>query len=95
MLEGQANLTTLDLQISKLREAALQNLSQTASHMREKAMDVKATVTDIEDWLDRIKQLAQEVRERVLYLIQWLSYWGQGPLIGPQICVFSAGGPLC
>ncbi|XP_008319982.1 myoferlin [Cynoglossus semilaevis] len=72
MLEGQANLTTLDLQISKLREAALQNLSQTASHMREKATDVKATVSDIEDWLDRIKQLAQESQKSMPDVIIWM-----------------------
>lgn len=35
--------------------------------MKEEATDVKATVGDIEDWLDRIKQLAEEVRTKKLH----------------------------
>lgn len=35
-----------------------------AIRMKEEAPDVKATVGDIEDWLERIKQLAEEVRAK-------------------------------
>ena len=45
-----------------LRDAAVKGITQMAIHMKEEATDVKATVGDIEDWLDRIKQLAEEVR---------------------------------
>lgn len=55
-------MTALDLQMKKLRDAALESISQMAIRMKEEATDVKATVGDIEDWLDRIKQLAEEVR---------------------------------
>lgn len=62
VLETQPNVTALDLQMKKLRDAALESISQMAIRMKEEATDVKATVGDIEDWLDRIKQLAEEVR---------------------------------
>lgn len=62
MLEGQPNVTALDLQMKNLRDAAIKSITQMATRMREEATDVKATVGDIEDWLDRIKQLAEEVR---------------------------------
>lgn len=64
MLEGQPNVTALDLQIKSLRDAALESLSQMASRMREEATDVRDTISDIEDWLDRIKQLAMEVSKK-------------------------------
>lgn len=54
-------MTALDLQIRNLRDAAVNSITQMAIRMREEATDVKATVGDIEDWLDRIKQLAEEV----------------------------------
>lgn len=61
-LEGHPNVTLLDLQMKKLRDAAVDSIKQMADRMREEATDVKATLGDIEDWLDRIKQLAEEVR---------------------------------
>lgn len=61
-LEGQPNVTALDLQMKNLRDAAMESIKQMANRMREEATDVIATVGDIEDWLDRIKQLAEEVR---------------------------------
>lgn len=61
VLEGQPNVTALDLQIKKLRDAAVASIRQVASRMRDEATDVKATVGEIEDWLDRVKQLADEV----------------------------------
>lgn len=55
-------MTALDLQMKNLRDAAVDSIRQVAGHMREEATDVKSTVGDIEDWLDRLKQLADEVR---------------------------------
>lgn len=55
-------MTALDLQMKTLRDAAVNGIMQMAIRMKEEATDVKTTVGDIEDWLDRIKQLAEEVR---------------------------------
>lgn len=61
-LEGQPNVTALDLQLKNLRDAAVEGIKEMANRLREEATDVKATVGDIEDWLDRILELAEEVR---------------------------------
>lgn len=61
MLEDRPNVTALDLQIRKLRDAALKSIKQMAIRMKDEATDIKATISDIEDWLDRLKQLAEEV----------------------------------
>lgn len=63
-------MTALDLQMKNLRDAAVESITEMATRMREEATDVKATVGDIEDWLDRIKQLAEEVRRKKA--IPWL-----------------------
>ena len=63
LVEGQHNVTELDLQLKTLRDAAVGGIREMANRMRKEATDVKATVGDIEDWLDRIKQLAEEVRK--------------------------------
>lgn len=62
VLEGRPNVTALDLQIKNLRDAAVKSIKQMAVRMKEEATDIKATIGDIEDWLDRLKQLAEEVR---------------------------------
>ncbi|XP_076016465.1 myoferlin isoform X1 [Genypterus blacodes] len=72
VLEGQPNVTALDLQIKNLRDAAVVSIRQMAGRMREEAMDVKATVGEIEDWLDRIKQLADEPQNSVPDVIIWM-----------------------
>ncbi|XP_072247032.1 myoferlin [Leuresthes tenuis] len=71
-LEGQSHITALDLQIKTLREAAVVSIVQMASHMKEEATDVKSTVGDIEDWLDRIKQLAEEPQNSMPDVIIWM-----------------------
>lgn len=58
-------MTILDLQLKSLRDAAIKSITQVATRMKEEATDVKATIGDIEDWLDRIKQLAEEVKTRL------------------------------
>lgn len=60
-MDTTSNLTALDVQINKLRDRAIINIKDAACHMREEATDVKATITDIEDWLDRLQQIAEEV----------------------------------
>lgn len=64
MLEGRPNVTALDLQMKNLRDAAVKSIKQMAVRMKEEATDIKATIGDIEDWLDRLKQLAEEVRTK-------------------------------
>ncbi|XP_055083337.1 LOW QUALITY PROTEIN: myoferlin [Periophthalmus magnuspinnatus] len=71
-MEGQPNLTALDLQLKSLRSAALENIKQGAAHMREEATDIKATITEIEDWLDRIKQLAEEPQNSLPDVVIWM-----------------------
>jgi uncharacterized protein YPO0396 len=61
-LEGRPNLTALDVQITKLRDSAVASIREMAKRLKEEATDVIATLTDIEDWLERLKQLAEEVR---------------------------------
>ncbi|KAF7655921.1 hypothetical protein LDENG_00048500 [Lucifuga dentata] len=72
VLEGQSNVTALDLQIKNLRDAAVASIRQMTSCMREEATDVKATLSDIEDWLDRFKQLADEPQNSMPDVIIWM-----------------------
>ncbi|XP_040034731.2 myoferlin [Gasterosteus aculeatus] len=72
-LEGQPHVTALDLQLKKLRDAAVDSIREMmANRMREGPTDVKATVEDIEDWLDRIKQLAEEPQNSMPDVIIWM-----------------------
>lgn len=69
-------MTVLDLQLKTLRNAAIKSITQVATRMKEEATDVKATIGDIEDWLDRIKQLAEEVKTELPILCkQQLNVW--------------------
>ncbi|XP_070833559.1 myoferlin isoform X2 [Chaetodon trifascialis] len=72
VLEGQHNVSALDLQMKNLRDAAVDSITHMAVRMREEATDVKATVGDIEDWLDRIKQLAEEPQNSMPDVIIWM-----------------------
>ncbi|XP_061602091.1 myoferlin isoform X2 [Cololabis saira] len=71
-LESQPNVTALDLQIKKLRDAAVVNITQMATRMREEVTDVRSTVGEIEDWLDRIKQLAEEPQNSMPDVVIWM-----------------------
>ena len=62
-LEGMANLTALDIQIKKLRDQALGLMREQAQRMVQEASDVRETLGTIEGWLDKLKQLAEEVLE--------------------------------
>ncbi|CAL8298808.1 unnamed protein product [Merluccius merluccius] len=72
VMEGQSNLTALDLQIKKLRDATVVNIRQMAQRMRGEATDVKATVSEFEDWLERLKQLAEEPQNSFPDVIIWM-----------------------
>ncbi|XP_068597029.1 myoferlin [Brachionichthys hirsutus] len=71
-VEGRPNVTALDLQMKILRDAAVNSIVRMAVCMREEATDVKDTVGDIEDWLDRIKQLADEPQNSMPDVIIWM-----------------------
>ncbi|KAM9847707.1 myoferlin [Aulostomus maculatus] len=71
-LESKPNVTALDLQMKILRDAAVESLRQMAGRMREEATDVKTTVGEIEEWLDRIKQLAEEPQSSMPDVIIWM-----------------------
>ncbi|XP_036430127.1 myoferlin isoform X1 [Colossoma macropomum] len=71
-LEGKANLTALDIQIKKLRDRAIVSIREAARRMREEATDVKATLTDIEEWLERLQQIAEEPQNSMPDIIIWM-----------------------
>lgn len=60
-LEEKPNLTALDIQIKKLRDSALQSIMEGAKSLFEEATDVSNCLSVIEGWLDKLKQLAEEV----------------------------------
>lgn len=62
LTEGKANVTILDTQIRKLRSRFLSQIQEAAVRMRSEATDVKSTLLEIEDWLDKLMQLTEEVR---------------------------------
>ncbi|XP_041117050.1 myoferlin-like [Polyodon spathula] len=71
-LEGKANLTTLDIQIRKMRVNALKYIKDSAIRMREEATDVKTTLMEIEDWLERMTGLVDEPQNSMPDVIIWM-----------------------
>lgn len=61
LTEGRPNVTILDTQIQKLRSKSLSQINEAAVRMRAEATDVKSTLLEIEDWLDKLMQLTEEV----------------------------------
>lgn len=60
-LEGRSNLTSLDIQIKKLRDNTLKTIKDGARRMREEPREIRDMLTDIEIWADKLKTLAEEV----------------------------------
>lgn len=60
-LEGKSNVTILDTQLLKLRLRALEQIHEAAVRMRSEATDLKSTLVEIEDWLEKLMQLTEEV----------------------------------
>lgn len=61
LMEGKANVTVLDTQIQKLRSRSLSQIHEAAVRMRSEATEVKSTLAEIEDWLEKFLQLTEEV----------------------------------
>ncbi|XP_026206806.1 myoferlin-like isoform X3 [Anabas testudineus] len=71
-LEGHSNLTTLDIQIKKLRDNALTTINEAAKRMREEAREIRDTLSDIESWADKLKTLADEPQNSMPDVIIWM-----------------------
>ncbi|XP_066534334.1 myoferlin isoform X2 [Hoplias malabaricus] len=71
-LEGKANLSALDIQIKNLRDRAIVGIRDAAHRLREEATDVKATLSDIEEWLERLQQIAEEPQNSMPDIIIWM-----------------------
>lgn len=71
-LEGRSNLTSLDIQIKKLRDSALTIIGQGARQMREEATEIRDTLSDLESWLDKLSQLAEEPQNSMPDVIIWM-----------------------
>ncbi|KAI1886869.1 hypothetical protein AGOR_G00200230 [Albula goreensis] len=71
-LQGKPNLTALDIQIKKLRDSTMATIREGAKQMKEEAFDVKETLGDIEGWLERLMQLAEEPQNSMPDVIIWM-----------------------
>nr|XP_019938680.1 PREDICTED: myoferlin-like isoform X3 [Paralichthys olivaceus] len=71
-LEGRSNLTSLDIQVKKLRDSALTATKNGARRMREEAMEIRDTLSDIESWADKLKMLAEEPQNSMPDVIIWM-----------------------
>lgn len=71
-LEGHSNLTSLDIQIKKLRDSALATILQGARSMREEATEIRDTLGDLESWLDKLLQLAEEPQNSMPDVVIWM-----------------------
>ncbi len=72
LIEGKSNITVLDTQIEKLRLRSLKQIGEAARRMRNEATDVKTTLTEIEDWLDKLMQLSEEPQNSMPDVIIWM-----------------------
>ncbi|XP_028820324.1 myoferlin-like [Denticeps clupeoides] len=71
-LEGQPNLTNLDIQVKKLRDGALANVRAEAGHMLEQATVIRDTMGVLESWLEKLHQLAEEPQNSMPDVIIWM-----------------------
>ncbi|XP_076830135.1 myoferlin isoform X2 [Brachyhypopomus gauderio] len=71
-LDAKANPTTLDIQIKKLRDSTMVSIREAAHRLREEATDVKATLSDIEEWFERLQQIADEPQNSLPDIIIWM-----------------------
>ncbi|XP_063291064.1 myoferlin isoform X3 [Pelobates fuscus] len=70
--EGKSNVTMLDMQLEKLRNNALKLIMDSAVRIRSEATDVKATLPEIEDWSEKLQQLAEEPQNSMPDVIIWM-----------------------
>nr|XP_057917197.1 myoferlin-like isoform X2 [Doryrhamphus excisus] len=71
-LEGRSNLTSLDIQLKKLRDSGLNGVKEAARRMREEARDIADTLVDIESWADKLRMLAEEPQNSMPDVIIWM-----------------------
>ncbi|XP_041670958.1 myoferlin-like isoform X3 [Cheilinus undulatus] len=71
-LEGRSNLTSLDVQIKKLRDSGLTNIRDGARRMREEAREIRNTLSDLESWAEKLKMLAEEPQNSMPDVIIWM-----------------------
>lgn len=71
-LEGKPNLTSLDIQIKKLRDKALEGIMEGAKRLFEEATDVNKCLTIIEGWLEKLRQLAEEPQNSMPDINIWM-----------------------
>ncbi|OWK07888.1 MYOF [Cervus elaphus hippelaphus] len=72
LTEGKPNVTVLDTQIRKLRSRALSQIHEAAVRMRSEVPEVKSTLVEIEDWLDKLMQLTEEPQNSMPDIIIWM-----------------------
>ncbi|XP_029101020.1 myoferlin isoform X4 [Monodon monoceros] len=72
LMEGKPNVTVLDNHIQKLRSRALSQIHEAAVRMRSEATEVKPTLAEIEDWLDKLMQLTEEPQNSMPDIIIWM-----------------------
>ncbi|XP_058911411.1 myoferlin isoform X1 [Kogia breviceps] len=72
LMEGKPNVTVLDTHIQKLRSRALSQIHEAAVRMRSEATEVKSTLSEIEDWLDKLMQLTEEPQNSMPDIIIWM-----------------------
>nr|XP_036871621.1 myoferlin [Manis javanica] len=72
LTEGKPNVTILDTQIRKLRSRSLSQIHEAAVRMRSEATEVKSTLAEIEDWLDKLMQLTEEPQNSMPDIIIWM-----------------------
>ncbi|CAJ1080777.1 myoferlin-like isoform X3 [Xyrichtys novacula] len=71
-LEGRSNLTSLDVQIKKLRDSGLNNIKEGARRMRQEAREIRDTLADLESWAEKLKVLAEEPQNSMPDVIVWM-----------------------
>uniref|UniRef100_A0A670ZC91 Myoferlin n=1 Tax=Pseudonaja textilis TaxID=8673 RepID=A0A670ZC91_PSETE len=72
LVSSKQNVTVLDTQILKLRVKSLHQIQEAAIRLRNEAMDVKATLANIEDWLDKLIQLTEEPQNSMPDVFIWM-----------------------
>ncbi|XP_072229894.1 myoferlin-like isoform X2 [Leuresthes tenuis] len=71
-MEGRSNLTSLDIQIKKMRDSSLAIIKAAARRMREEATEIRDTLSELEAWVDKLKLLAEEPQNSMPDVIIWM-----------------------
>ena len=90
--EGKTNVTVLDTQIQKLRSRFLSQIHEAALRMRSEATDVKSTLLEIEEWLDKLMQLTEEVDLVICFQMDSVDNTKVGQVVGGASGMISTTG---